>query len=566
MDKLQIAAIALAVVLVVIAFISGSGSRSSPSHEASRAASQPAQQEAAPAQPALPAVQPVPMTRREESEGAAIDMTQREVRVIENDAIRVRVSNRGGRLESIQLKAYADRVGPGAGPVELVTDPARGTLLAVLGSAAELSGAQDEFYKVIQADTLSVELRLERSGLEITRRITLDDAGYGARLRVSLKNRGELPVEPRFQLVWYGRERERSAPDHFQAYSVVASTDGEIERRAVAGIGRTGFLSGLTGSGPPTGSPVAPPVDWAGVDSRYFLTASIAENPREAAGYLGPLGADEGWSELSYPPFYVPVGTGVERSYRLYMGPKVRAVVHGVDAQLLPALDVGWTFVRPLVTLFAGMLSWTHAHIVANYGVAIILLTIVLRLLTYPLTQRSMKSMKKFGVIAPQMKEVQEKYADDKAKMQEELMALYRRKGMNPLSAMGGGCVPMLIQMPFMIALYFALQSSIELRHAPFLLWINDLSAPENFLAIAGLPIRVLPLLMGATMVLQQRMTPSPSADPQQKQMMTMMSVLFIFLFYQFPSGLVLYWFVSNLLGIVQQLLVNRQTSEGAPA
>ncbi len=138
-------------------------------------------------------------------------------------------------------------------------------------------------------------------------------------------------------------------------------------------------------------------------------------------------------------------------------------------------------------------------------------------------------------------------------------MALYRRKGMNPLTAVGGGCIPMLIQMPFMIALYFALRASIELRHAPFILWINDLSAPENFLEVFGIPIRPLPLMMGGSQLLQQYMTPTPSADPQQKQMMTMMSLMFVFIFYQFPSGLVLYWFVSNLLGIAQQLFVNRQ-------
>ena len=135
---------------------------------------------------------------------------------------------------------------------------------------------------------------------------------------------------------------------------------------------------------------------------------------------------------------------------------------------------------------------------------------------------------------------------------------------MNPLSAMGGGCVPMLIQMPFMIALYFALQTSIELRHAPFAFWINDLSAPENLFSIAGLPLRLLPLLMGGSMLLQQRLTPSPNADPQQAQMMTLMSVVFTFMFYQFPSGLVLYWFVSNLLGIAQQLFVNRSPAQPA--
>jgi YidC/Oxa1 family membrane protein insertase len=171
-----------------------------------------------------------------------------------------------------------------------------------------------------------------------------------------------------------------------------------------------------------------------------------------------------------------------------------------------------------------------------------------------------MKSMKKFSAIAPEMKQLQEKHGSDKAKLQEEMMKLYREKGINPLSSLGGGCIPMLIQMPFMVALYFALQSSIELRHAPFFGWIDDLSAPED-LRLFGLPIRLLPLAMGASMLLQQRLTPSPTADPQQRQMMTMMSVMFIVLFYGFPSGLVLYWFVSNLLGIAQQVWVNRSPS-----
>jgi YidC/Oxa1 family membrane protein insertase len=468
------------------------------------------------------------------------------------------VSNVGARLLSVRLKNYRDRIGEVAGPVELVTDSSRGTLVARLGEGL-LGGAQDIAHEVVRADDREVEFRLDRRGVEITRRITIDDVGYGARLGLSIKNRGDTVIQPRFQLIWYGRERESRALDRFQTYSLVASADGGVERKPVQGIGSPGFFSGLTGGGAPTGDAVPAPVEWVGADSQYFLAAAIVENPRDSSAFLGPLGPDSGWAEVSYPPFQVPPGTGVERTYRLYLGPKVRSSVEAVDAQLVPALDVGWTWVRPLVVLFSSMLAWTHAHIVANYGIAIILLTILLRLVTFPLTQRSMKSMKKFGVIAPQMKEIQEKHADDKAKLQEELMALYRRKGMNPLSAMGGGCLPMLIQMPFMIALYFALRGSIELRHAPFVFWINDLSAPENFFDIAGLPIRLLPLMMGATMILQQRMTPSPSADPQQKQMMTMMSVMFIFLFYQFPSGLVLYWFVSNLLGIAQQLMVNRQ-------
>lgn len=554
-DRLQIGAIALAVALLAASFLFGS---SAPPPQPEREGAPLAERAQAPAPSSPMPVAPGPTLR---DDAPLTVITQHQTRVIENDAIRVVVSNIGGRLESIQLKHYRDRIGSGAGPVELVTDPARGSLMVVLGEGA-LGGLHDAAHEIVRSDAHEVELRLKSGGMEITRRITLDDAGYGARLRIAIKNRGDVAIQPQFQLIWYGRERDSDAPALFQRYSLVASADGEVERTLVQGIGSPGLFSRLTGSGSPTGAVVAAPVQWVGVDSQYFLAAAIVENPRESSGFLGPLGPDLGWAEVSYPPFYVPPGTGVERTYRLYMGPKLRAGVRAVDEQLLPALDVGWAWVRPLVDLFSAMLAWTYAHIVGNYGVAIILLTILLRICTYPLTQRSMKSMKKFGLISPQMKEIQEKYADDKAKQQEELMALYRRKGMNPLAAMGGGCIPMLIQMPFMIALYYALQGTIELRHAPFIFWINDLSAPENFFDIAGIPIRLLPLMMGATMVLQQRMTPSPSADPQQKQMMTIMSVMFIFLFYQFPSGLVLYWFVSNLLGIAQQLIVNRQTSD----
>ncbi len=557
MDRLQIAAIAVAVGLIALSFLFGGRSPAPPSQTGSSPTAPPP---AAGPQAPLETIAASPLEAAEGRDDAAGEsLTQRQNRVLENDALRIVVSNVGGRLVSVQLKDYADRVGGGGGPVELVTDPSLGNLLVFLGDDPMLADLQDLEHEVVQATGYELELRVERQGLTVTRRISIDDAGYGGRLRLSIKNRTEVAIQPRFQLVWYGRERDSDAPDRFQNFSLVASADGAIDRRALQGIGSPGFFSGLTGGGPPTGEPVPAPVSWVGLDSQYFLAASVVENPRESSGFLGPLGPNLGWAQVNYPAFYVPPGTGVERTYRLYLGPKVREKVASVDPELLPALAVGWAFVRPLVDLFAGMLAWTYAHIVGNYGVAIILLTIVLRLATFPLTQRSMKSMKKFGVIAPQMKEIQEKYKDDKGKQQEELMGLYKRKGMNPLTAMGGGCLPMLIQMPFMIALYFALQSTIELRHAPFIFWIDDLSAPEDLFSIAGIPIRLLPLMMGATMVLQQRMTPTPSADPQQKQMMTMMSVMFIFLFYRFPSGLVLYWFVSNLLGIAQQLFVNRQ-------
>jgi YidC/Oxa1 family membrane protein insertase len=439
----------------------------------------------------------------------------------------------------------------------LVTADARGALFVFLGPEP-LRSLEATDYQIVSSDARSIELRAEKAGLSVTRRLALDDAGYGGRMTVSIRNDSDATLLPKLDVVLYGQERSVSAPDHFLNYSLVASVDGAVEHAPVAGIGTAGFLGGLLGRSAPTGTSYPAPVEWVGVDSQYFLLAAVSENPRESTDFLGPLGRDLVQSALGSPSFEVPPGTGVERSYRLFFGPKVPEIVAAVDPRLEGSINAGWAIVRPLVHLFEAMLRWTHDHVIANYGVAIILLTLLVRVVTFPLTQRSMKSMKRFSVIAPQMKELQAKYANDRDKLQEEMMKLYRQKGMNPLSAMGGGCVPILVQMPFMIALYFALQTSIELRHAPFAFWINDLSAPENLLSIAGVPLRLLPLLMGASMLLQQRMTPTPNADPQQKQMMTLMSVVFTFMFYQFPSGLVLYWFVSNLLGIAQQLFVNR--------
>ncbi len=549
MDRLQIVAIAAAIALLAVSYLFRP-----PPAPVDAASSEPeGAAEAAPTAAAPPAtrMEDAPPAQPPSSAAEATDVT------LVNDAVRIRVSNLGGRLDRVELLNYRATVAPDSGPVQLVTADARGAFFIFLGPEP-LRSLEATSYQIVSSDRLAVELRAQSRGVSVTRRIELDDAGYGGRASVSIKNQSSVTLSPKLDVVLYGQERPVAAPDYFLNYSLVASVDGTVERAAVGGIGTAGFLGGLLGRSAPTGTSYPAPVEWVGVDSQYFLIAGVSETPRDSTAFLGPLGRDLGQSALGSASFEVPPGTGVERSYRLFFGPKVPEIVSAVDPRLESSINAGWAFVRPLVHLFEAMLRWTYDHVVANYGVAIILLTLLVRVVTFPLTQRSMKSMKRFSVIAPQMKELQEKYGSDRDKLQEEMMKLYRQKGMNPLSAMGGGCVPILVQMPFMIALYFALQTSIELRHAPFALWINDLSAPEDLLSIAGVPLRLLPLLMGASMLLQQRLTPTPNADPQQKQMMTLMSVVFTFMFYQFPSGLVLYWFVSNLLGIAQQLFVNR--------
>lgn len=554
MDRVQIAAIAVAVALMVASFLF---------------APAPPPADLAPVEPEASAELPptAPLSEGQAEPPAAAERASDEQKAqtvtLENDAVRIGVSNLGGRLEQVELLRYRATVAKDSGPVELVTSEQRGALFIFLGPEP-LRSLEASAYEVVSSGPRSVEFRTERAGVSVTRRVELDDTGYGGRATVSIQNESSAPLKPKLDVVGYGQERTGGAPDYFLNYSVVASMDGEVTRMPVAGIGTAGFLGGLLGRAAPTGTAYPAPIDWVGVDSQYFLIAAIPGSPRDSTAFLGPLGRDLGQAALGAASFEVPPGTGLERSYRLFFGPKTPELVATVDPRLENSINAGWALVRPLVHVFEAMLRWTHENVIANYGIAIILITLLVRALTFPLTQRSMKSMKRFAVIAPQMKELQTKYGSDREKLQEEMMKLYRQKGMNPLSAMGGGCVPILVQMPFMIALYFALQTSIELRHAPFAFWINDLSAAEDFFAIAGLPIRVLPLLMGGSMLLQQRLTPAPNADPQQRQMMTLMSVAFTFMFYQFPSGLVLYWFVSNLLGIAQQLYVNRTPS--APA
>ena len=204
----------------------------------------------------------------------------------------------------------------------------------------------------------------------------------------------------------------------------------------------------------------------------------------------------------------------------------------------------------------------------SNFGISIIVLTIALRVIFFPLTVKSMKSMKaiqnKMKSLKPEIDALKEKYKDDKSTQQAEMMKLYTSNDINPLSSLGG-CLPLLIQLPVFIALYFALLYSIDLRHSSFL-WVNDLSQPEHLFDVLGIPFRVLPLLMGVSWFLSQRLTPmtAPGSETMELQMklMQFMPIIFTVMFWGLPSGLILYWTVSNILSVGQQLYINRQVPE----
>jgi YidC/Oxa1 family membrane protein insertase len=299
-----------------------------------------------------------------------------------------------------------------------------------------------------------------------------------------------------------------------------------------------------------------PPVHWAGYADSYFISAML---PRENDPARLWVKKDRG--EI-FTEVLVPLGTGSAAPYPfvVYTGPKDLSALSAVGHHLARAVDLGWFgFVaEPMLRILKIFHRATR-----NYGVDIILLTVLVKLVTLPLTQKSYKSMRDLQKLQPQMKKLQEKYADDRNALNKEVMELYRRHNVNPL----GGCLPMLVQMPIFIGLYNALLSAVELRHARFALWINDLSAPDRLppfprpplAVIAGTDIRipVLTLLMGVSMLIQQRMTPQPG-DPAQQRMMMFMPLVFTVMFINFPSGLALYWLVNNVLTIAQQMLLQR--------
>ena len=243
------------------------------------------------------------------------------------------------------------------------------------------------------------------------------------------------------------------------------------------------------------------------------------------------------------PLIEIPAGSEGALGGQLYIGPKDQYRLEEISPGLNLTVDYGflWWLSQPLFWL----LTILHG-VFANWGVAIIVLTIIVKVLLYPLSAASLRSMAKMRKLQPEMERLKDRYGDDRQQFSQAMMDLYKKEGANPL----GGCLPILLQMPVFLALYWTLMESVELRHAPFFLWIEDLSAMDPFF--------VLPILMGVSMYITQMLNPQP-ADPVQAKVFKFMPIMFTFFFLWFPSGLVLYWFVNNLLSIMQQLYVNRQ-------
>ena len=454
--------------------------------------------------------------------------------VVETDVWRATLAPQGGRLESLILKQFRRSVEPESPPLELVEPSRLLPLTVTLGPA--LSDAAIAYQPNTKALTLSGDETGEiiltgttPDGIRLEKRIRFLGNSYVMEIDVRAWGPG---IPKNMSIVLPQPEREGLSPSGGNATNAaVILSNGKINETVLD----------------PKATETKHAVDarWAAFSVPFFAGALISTQPTGGDASVELIGSK---AFVRMDQTLADGGT----SFRVFMGPKSKEVLAEAGFDLSRLLDFGWFWFIAIPMLYA--LRWLH-RLTGNYGVDIILLTGLVRAATIPLTNKSFRSMKDMQKIQPQLKRLQEQYKDDQAKLQKEMMELYKRHGVNPFS----GCAPMVLQIPIFVGLYNALLHAIELRHAPFALWITDLSAPER-LMIGGIGIPVMTLLMGGTMLVQQWLTPQQGVDPMQRQMMMIMPLFFTFMFFNFPSGLVLYWLVSNLLGITQQYLMLRAT------
>ncbi|MEC7621792.1 MAG: membrane protein insertase YidC [Candidatus Neomarinimicrobiota bacterium] len=282
---------------------------------------------------------------------------------------------------------------------------------------------------------------------------------------------------------------------------------------------------------------------WSAIKTKYFISAIIPSEPGIGAQVQSELNNEK--------PIYnteITQSSNSNNRFTVYLGPLDYDRLSDFNVGLEENVDLGWALFRPIGQVISWLLTKMYA-IIPNYGLVVVVFAFLIKLLLNPLTVKTFESTRKMQALAPEIQKLKEKYKNDPQKMSRAQMELYKNSGANPL----GGCLPMLIQMPILVSVFSIFRSKIEFRGAPFFGWISDLSVPDTLISIGSFPINILPVLMGSTMFIQQKMMSAPNADTQQKTMMYVMNVFFLFLFYRFPSGLNLYYFVFNLLTILQQ-------------
>lgn len=475
---------------------------------------------------------------------------------VSTDTIKAVIDPAGGDIISVSLPQYPAHlpaVGETSAPFQLLINSPNChsestcvfTAQSALVSSDGPKGANNQrtMYTVKQADfvmqdgaeKLVVNLLKNEAGIDITKRFTFYPNRYDISVDYTVVNNSDKPWKDQF----YAQLKRDNTADPSQLNSkapmntylgaAVRSNDEPYTKLPFEDSVDAPFKERVEGG-------------YAAILQHYFVTAWV---PNQAQAHQYYANQKDGYNFVGFydDAMVVEPGQTATTGATLYAGPKDQATLNKLSDGLELTVDYGmlWFIAQPLFTI----LKWVHS-IVGNWGWSIILLTVLVKALFYPLNATSFRSMAKMRKLGPQLQALKEKYGDDRQKMSQEMMELYRKEKVNPM----GGCLPILVQMPVFIALYSTLLESVELRQAPWLGWIYDLSQMD--------PYFILPLIMGASMFAQQMLNPTPP-DPTQAKVMKMIPVIFTFFFLFFPAGLVLYWVTNNILSIVQQYIITKQ-------
>jgi YidC/Oxa1 family membrane protein insertase len=508
-----------------------------------------------------------------------------EFKTLENDVVRCVFTSHGGGLKRVELLRYHDTVGRGKRTPAATNRFATLNRWAPVPALTLFGGSTLEDSTPFQLTKTEAGLRAEKdltNGLRLVKVFRLG-TNYSLTATIRIENRSRQAVNLPLRELVVGTATPINR-DEISRFLGVQWYDGEspqfvdsswFDNRSFAGC------LGCVPAAPRTqyDSPGLSNVVWVATHSQFFTMIAApetnalrlvarrvdlppptaeerAEDPRAAAR---PVGIE---AAIVYAPVTLPPGQAIESHLDLFAGPKeyntLAKLPKNQDLAMNFSKFFGW-FAKALLLSMNGL----HHALHLSYGLCIITITVIIKLLFWPLTQASTRSMRRMQALQPQMKEIQQKYKDDPRKMNQKVMEFYKENKVNPL----GGCLPMLFQIPVFIGFYQMLQSAIELRGESFL-WAYDLSQPDTVAMIYGFPINPLPLLMGASQFWQARMTPaSPSADPMQQKMLQYMPLIFVFMLYNFASGLALYWMVQNLLSILQMKLTKvNLVPHGTPA
>lgn len=464
----------------------------------------------------------------------------------------IQISEIGAVFNSFALKKYREKVEKDAPLKELLSGNSKtGTVLTKF-AANSLPGLNNALFKAdTEFDFIDVFNTpkdisfswVSPNGVIIEKKYFFTPETYMIGLNITIKNGSNQTIEDNLILSLTNNTPKQTSTYGFEGPSTLLNN--KLEKVKIKKIKDKNVYAGK--------------LRWIAIQDRYFMSSIIPKNYQEASMRLFINQDDILEAQYMQPESVINPGTQHTFEFELFFGPKSMKILGKSDYDLDKAINFGmFDFIaKPCVWI----MNFIYGFI-PNYGVAIIILTIITKILLWPLGTKSYKSMGEMKKIQPLMAEIREKYKNDKKRMNQEVMGLYKTYKINPM----GGCLPMIAQIPVFFALYRMLYEAIELRHAPFFGWINDLSAPDrlfhfNFSIPLMQPpygIPILTIIMGASMLLQQKMSPPPG-DPAQAKMMMLMPIIFTFIFINFSSGLVLYWLINNLLSISQQYYISKK-------